>query len=742
MARNRQNEPGEEVDGRGADLIATFDASGRRRALRDGDVLARQGDEADEVYVLVEGGIRVTLDGTPASSGDSGETEAENGTASPVMLATLGPGDIAGEITVVAGGRRTANLVSVGSSEVLVIGRSDFENWLLQNNDEMNLLIERARDRLDRTLVSRILCDLVGETVADLAVSGLVEKLEIVRLEAGECLFSQGDDSDAAYIVVSGRLRVDQESPTPRLLGEVGRGDVVGEMGLLDDAPRMASIRAIRDSTLARLSLTEFRELVMEKPQMILHFARTVLRRTADRHERAERATSVAVVTATADPGSFIRDLSDEIERQGSTLRLSADRVEATLERPGIAAGAAAASGLPRLSEYLHEMEGRHDHLVYEIDSPDSYWGQLALRQADRVVVLVSARPTDSEHGCLELVRERLQALPDVPLWFVMVEDEKVAVPTSGADLRRRHAPTELMHVRRDRAADAARVARLVIDRGTGLVLSGGGARGYAHIGVIRALAERGIAIDRVGGASIGSVMALGVALDIEPVTFATTIRDVFRKLFDYTVPLVSLVKGRRISEKLAANLEGWRIEDTWVPFYCVSSDLTAGLLHVHEEGDIADAIRASIAIPGLLPPVSKDGHLLVDGGVLDNLPVDTMRRGPGISRIVAVDVAPVEGPTSPVDYGPHVSASDVVKARVTRKPNPYPGLPGVLVRSMLVGAVRDRNRVMESGAIDLYVAIDMPDVGLLEFDRVDPVVERGYAAGIEAVDAWLAGTG
>ena len=181
--------------------------------------------------------------------------------------------------------------------------------------------------------------------------------------------------------------------------------------------------------------------------------------------------------------------------------------------------------------------------------------------------------------------------------------------------------------------------------------------------------------------------------------------------------------KRRDQTEKF---FDGWSIGDTWVPFYCVSSDLTVGELHVHQEGGLADAIRSSIAIPGMLPPTAKDGRLLVDGGVLDNLPVDTMRAQPGISRIVAVDGAQVERPSALVDYGPSVSATQVVKARLARRPNPHPGLPGVLVRSMLVGAVRDRNRVMESGAIDLYIDIEMPEFGLLEFEHVGPIVERG----------------
>jgi predicted acylesterase/phospholipase RssA len=387
-------------------------------------------------------------------------------------------------------------------------------------------------------------------------------------------------------------------------------------------------------------------------------------------------------------------------------------------------------------------MEGRHDHLVYEIDRTDSYWGQLAVRQADRVMIVVSPEPDGVELAALDAVMARLESLPDVPVWFVMMESGSARIPSPSAELRRRHRPTELMHVRRNQPDEAARVARLVIDQGTGLVLSGGGAKGFAHIGAVRALNERKVPIDRIGGASIGAVVAGGFAMGFDPDELAESYPELFRGLMDHTIPLVSLLKGRRTSNAILDFFSGWSIEDTWLPFYCVSSDLTAGELHVHTEGSLAEAIRASIAIPGMLPPIARHGRLLVDGGVLDNLPVDAMRAQPGISRIVAIDVAPAEGPGESVDHGPHVTATQVLRSRFSRTPSPYPGLPSVLVRSMLVGAVRDRNRVMQSGATDVYIDVDVPDVELLDFDKGSRSTGRGYTAAIEAIDRWQAAPG
>ena len=99
-------------------------------------------------------------------------------------------------------------------------------------------------------------------------------------------------------------------------------------------------------------------------------------------------------------------------------------------------------------------MEGRHDHLVYEIDDTDSYWGQLAIRQADRVLVVVRPRPPDAaERACMEAVSRRLEALPDVPVWYVVVEEASTTIPSASAELRRRHRPADLVHVRRNRAS-------------------------------------------------------------------------------------------------------------------------------------------------------------------------------------------------------------------------------------------------------------------------------------------------
>ena len=216
-----------------------------------------------------------------------------------------------------------------------------------------------------------------------------------------------------------------------------------------------------------------------------------------------------------------------------------------------------------------------------------------------------------------------------------------------------------------------------------------------------------------------------------------------FHRLLDYTLPIVALLKGERITAVIEENFGDWDIEDMWLPYYCVSTNLTRSQLEVHRRGPLTRAVRASVAIPGILPPVPVGDDLLVDGGVLNNMPFETMRNDRRIDTVIAVDVAPDRGPRAKSDYGTSVSGFRALAETVNRRGGvEYPSLASVLLRSMLVGAVHNQRISSVEGTIDLLVKLDLPGVGLLDFKRVAEVAERGYAASIGPVREWAAATG
>jgi predicted acylesterase/phospholipase RssA len=297
----------------------------------------------------------------------------------------------------------------------------------------------------------------------------------------------------------------------------------------------------------------------------------------------------------------------------------------------------------------------------------------------------------------------------------------------------------DIVHVREGSSDDLGRLARLASGHGYGLVLSGGGARGFAHLGVLRALRERGVPVDEVAGCSMGTVVAAAIAQGHEGDTLMELAEQQFHRLLDYTLPVVSLVKGGRITRNIEATFGSWDIEDLWLPFYCVSTNLTKSRLEVHRRGSTAMAIRASVAIPGVLPPVPRDGDLLVDGGVLNNLPFEMMRDNSTVDTIIAVDVAPDLGPRARADYGMSVSGFQALGSTLRPGKSIYPTVTSVLLRSMLTGAVRNQKMSMTDGPIDLLLTLHLPGIGLLEFERSHEVANAGYEAAKPTIDDWAA---
>ncbi|HTH04393.1 MAG TPA: patatin-like phospholipase family protein, partial [Ilumatobacteraceae bacterium] len=314
-----------------------------------------------------------------------------------------------------------------------------------------------------------------------------------------------------------------------------------------------------------------------------------------------------------------------------------------------------------------------------------------------------------------------------------------VGLPRGTAQLLRRVGVDDVVHVRDRSAVHIARLGRLASGNGIGLVLSGGGARGFAHLGVYRALVEAGVPVDAVGGCSIGAPLGAAIAGEVPTGQLVDVVQRQFEHLLDYTLPMVSLVKGQRISSSIASVLGDLDIEDLWIPFYCVSTNLTRSQLEVHRRGSASRAVRASVAIPGILPPVPYGDDLLVDGGVLNNMPFEAMRNDRRIDTVIAVDVAPDRGPRASSDFGTSVSGFRALASSVRPTGASYPSLASVLLRSMLVGAVHNQRLSAASETIDLLIKLDLPGVGLLDFKRVHEVADRGYSSSRDTVQQWAA---
>jgi len=696
----------------------------RHVELERGEVFAEQGERAAEIYFIRSGRV-------------ASLRTAEGG--APVVVREMGPGEIAGKVPVVSEPRHGTTLRAEEPTTIAAVALDDLDRMLDVDADLAERIAAEARRRLEWRAVEKLVQAMLGK--ADPAVvQDLHDRVEWLRLDAGEQLFAIGDSPDAAYFVATGRLLVSVPADgDERAIAELGPGELVGELGLIDDAPRNANVTAIREATLGRLSRRTVTWLMRRHPEIMLRLTQIIVDRLARPGTPIDRAKTVAVaVTADLDPASVTSALMSEILRHGSALHLSSERVNGALNRPDIADCAPGEPTEMRLSEFLDEAEIEHRHVVYETDSESSAWSRRVLRRADRVLIAASADPGPEEQRRIGEALKPLDGVRHSSRWIVAVHPSVTVRPVGTSGVIDRFGVDRVVHLRRGSNTDIARIARLATGDATGLVLGGGGARGFAHVGVSRALAELGVPVDITGGSSIGAVMAAVVANGRSPGEQAELVVRGMTGLLDYTVPVVSLMKGERITSAIEGEFGDRHIEDLLIPFFCVSTNLTRSTRHVHRRGEIVRALRASIAIPGVLPPVPYGDDLLVDGGVLDNLPARLLRDSGMARRTIAVEVAPPRGLRAESDYGHSVSGWRALRARIGRGASPYPGLGPVLVRSMLVGSMQERHRVVDDEIADLFVSLELPDIGLLDFSDPEPVIEMGYEAALPQIAAWL----
>lgn len=577
------------------------------------------------------------------------------------------------------------------------------------------------------------------------ALAELQADAEWVALRGGEVLFRRGDAGNAAYTVLSGRLRVVDDTAGERALNEIGAGEILGEMALLSAERRSATVLAVRDSLLARLPAAAFHRLIERQPTVLRRISALLSERLRNQSVIAGRARApvqtLAVVPAGAGsgPAEFARRLAEALALRGTTLHVDARRADRALGHDGIARCAEHDPASRRLLQWLNEQELAHRFVLYEADPLLSSWTERAVRQADHVVFVADAAATPEPGEAERDLAARWRSARAPRRSLVLVRDAGAPTPHDTAAFLAARQVDCHYHVGMDRAEDFARLARCLTGAGIGLVLGGGGARGFAHLGVLRALAEAEVPIDWVGGTSVGAIIAALVAQRLSPGEALAQCKEHFSSLKDPTLPVVALLAGRRIRTKLERVFGTTAIEDLPLPYLCISTNLSRAAQSVHERGALVRAIRASIALPGVLPPVSLGEDLHVDGGLVNNLPIDVMAAKPEIGTVLAVDVSAEVEMRAPSDRDLEVSGWRMLWERIHPGAvrSEMPSIMSLLTRSALVASVYWTRERRAAEAASLYLRIPMADLRLLAFDRIDEIVARGYEATHDAIRAW-----
>jgi len=561
--------------------------------------------------------------------------------------------------------------------------------------------------------------------------SRLAAELETIALKRGDVLVRQGETADALYIVVTGRFAITVDGRR-QAIAELGPGQPVGEIAFLAGGPRTATVTALRDSVVLRLGRAEFEQLSGKNPGMLRTLTVTLARRLAETNVAQApppdpRPRTIAIIRAGGGtvPEGFVDQLLRVLQRGHRTILVRAATAAEVLPA-GVQLDSAEAT------RALNALEASHDYVLFLAEPEPTPWSEKAIRQAD-LVLSVGRGSADPQPNALERLAAEL--VPSDGQRLVLLHQTRGPISGTARWLQGRSIAMH-HHVALDQPADVERLYRFINGTALGLVACGGGAYCAAHVGLYKALVQSGLSFDIVGGTSGGGAMTAAFAMGTDPDAIDRATHDIFvtnRAMRRYTWPRYSLLDHTHFDRQLANHYAGVDIEDLWIPYFAVSTDLSSYELHRHRRGDLWAAVRATGSVPVLLPPYyTEAGHMLVDGAILDNVPVRVMhelKSGPNV--VISFAVPKLE--RFAVDYRSLPGRSELLKWLATRFLRgalpPAPGVATVLMRSLMAKG-QDFERHLRPG--DLLLVPPLPqDLGLLDWHRHAELVDRTYRWGL-----------
>ncbi len=566
--------------------------------------------------------------------------------------------------------------------------------------------------------------------LSDEAYRDLEKAGDVVRLASDATLFKQGDSSDSLYVLISGQLSVTLAIATGELkvVGTVQPGEVVGELGALTGERRTASVEADEDSTLFCLSNTEFIDLAHTYPSILFKTLPALLARSRQTLKLlSQESARHHVALVKAHPGVDITGFLEVLERH---IAQSKDLVFVP------------AADLSRAEEYLADAHDTHRIAVFALDDEHGDDAAKVLGTIVRFYVIADEHATPRFSGRLiEAIQKN--ELADVRKDIIITHATAQPVATNTKPWTQHIAFSMYHHVGLNCRPDLERLTRFVSGKATGLVMGGGGAKGWVHIGAIRALEECGVTIDAVGGTSIGALSSGCFALHRDYRNTYALFRKValiVLRFQDATWPAVSLSSGKNFTRALMDAFKDIHLEDLWLPTYCITTDIQGRREVVHNTGPVWQKLRASMSLPGVVPPVVMDGRVHTDGGSLNNLPVDIMRTLLGASgKIITVKISGGEKESRVFDFPPIISPIMGFLSRYSKTPQfVLPKLGDLFYESLIVAQYRRAND--NSQMSDVLIGPDMRGFTIIDFKNLNekPLTEIGYTMGKELIEKWL----
>lgn len=699
------------------DDISRLASAAEQISCKVGQIIFREGDSAEEMYLVIDGALQVV---------------AQTGQQISNFVARIGRGSIVGEISLVSGTARTATVEVVQDAILMKLPKESVLKLVNSTPDLVVQITNLARQRLHRRQLLEILPSFFSNLNEEV-LAEIENKLTWVHLNKGDMLFRQGDSSDDIYFLISGRLSVllEGNNAQPKKLGEIWHGEIVGEMAFFTGEDRSASVGGIQKCILVKLNRSTLEALIEKHPKIMMAITSRLVKRLKQRNEdRVKNSLNIAIVPAQKDISiaKFTSQLKQALARHGDTSHLSRERFDSLVGTESASEKLVDTDPYSvRLYTWLDEWENTHNYNLYESEVANSTWSRCCIDQSDLILIVASGEGKCYLDAQAQQLIDSISSEHDVKKYLVLLQDNNDSAISGTIDWLNLVDVDDHLHASTEKPADFARLARIVSGRAVGVALGGGGARGCAHIGIIRALEEAGIPIDMIGGTSIGSIVGGQYARGWRYDEMLERMQEVFLKIKphrEFTLPAIALTGNKRSGRGGKLLFDDLQIEDLPLSFFCVSASLLDTKAVVHKRGLLRDAVQASASLPGIAPPTVIDDNILIDGGLINNLPADLMKdRCQG--SVIAVDVG------SEISDKPNVNVVSSPWKVMSDRLLPFSDSSNaitifdILIGATQIGDADARENVKQIA--DCYLRPPVEGYSILGFDSMLEIAQCGY---------------
>ncbi|MDR3441810.1 MAG: cyclic nucleotide-binding and patatin-like phospholipase domain-containing protein [Legionella sp.] len=566
--------------------------------------------------------------------------------------------------------------------------------------------------------------------MSDKCLLKIASVLEVNSHPGDSLLIKKGENFNDLYILIKGRLYYQVTDAEDRVTyqGEFYEGDIIGEMALISDLPRSADVYTLRDSIILKLTKKNFLELSQIYPELLNKITQFTIKRLTNSlqgiNKEHSHNKSIALIPIHRIPDSA-HQLNQMVSKfpYGEKILLLTNECMSECEGLLDEEGNLSHEGIL----WIDQKENEYSFIFYLADDTLSNWTKFCIRQADSIALIALA---DNKEYKLSTVEHYINDMKHhfLKRTILMLLHKTADRPQNTQYWLQHRKVTNHYHVRIDTDKGMSRMMRIFTDNTVSLVLSGGGARGLAHIGFYKLLEERNIPVDYIAGTSMGAMIAAFFACGYTSTEVLEIVNEVLIKSskIDFTFPYIAISSGKRASAGLI-NVFGQKglIEDLWLNYFCVSTDLVSQNLFVHDKGLLWESVRSSLSLPFIYPPVSIGDKLLLDGGILNNIPIDVMRQYSRSNKIIASNIT---GHNS-FKLSPLPSALSGWKLLYNKLRGNESILPlnlGELVLRLLTISSHQNTEKMIAMA-DECISLRIEKYGMLDFKHHKQIAELGY---------------